>query len=82
MFDLCYEPVLDAYKPARFERKALPVAGGMEDQPAYLMQALNAIESWSTDELNEDIREFKQRRETDDGGSGTRNQNQREESHG
>lgn len=74
MFDLCYEPVLAFDTPAHYKRVALPGPGGMESQPARLMQELTAIEDWATDELNEDIREYRKQREGEGNGrAGTRN---------
>jgi hypothetical protein len=76
-FDLCYEPKIDGMTGATsYTRTSLPTAGGVEQQPYKLLTQFTALESVALDELREDIRIARAKREeerSDDGGSGTRN---------
>jgi hypothetical protein len=65
LFDLCYDTVIDVNTAPRFERRALPVSGGMNEQPAKLMQEFTQLERIATEELREDIREYRNKSKTD-----------------
>jgi hypothetical protein len=74
LFDLCYTPILREGVAPHYERVALPSSGGMEEQPARLMQELTLIEGYANSELIEDVKDYRRRRADQHVGSGTRNQ--------
>jgi hypothetical protein len=80
LFDLCYKPAIDGFSGTpKIDLVSLPAAGGMQDQPARVMQDLTMLEDVARDELREDLEDYRRKKNSDHGGSGTRNQDQREE---
>ncbi len=55
-FDVCYAPVVEPFSGfAHYDRRSLPFGGGVQEQPAQLMAALEFIEGIARDELQEDV---------------------------
>lgn len=68
LFDECYRPRRGDSGEVRFERVALPCAGGVLDQPAKVLAMLGWVERWQNDELRRAVVEHRRnkREQTDE----------------
>lgn len=66
LFRACYRLKADGWTTPRFERVALPAAGGMEDQPALVLEQLDLIETVTNDLLAQLTAEHRKRKPSDE----------------